>query len=493
MSRDMPDISVLIPCCNYGRYVERAIRSALEQCLDRLEVIVVDDASTDDSWEVISRLEASDSRIRAFRNETNLGLARNLRRAVDLARGRRLAFLSADDYLLPGHLHRLLSVHAEHPEIDYVFTPYFRIDEGERMIDCIGHAGHLRGSYFGGRNEFAGLLTYDCYTSMPTTLFDREGFIRAGGLDLELTASDYDLYLCLAQRGKSFAFLDVPGVCFRVHGKGASDPSRYLATGKQLLEQVVILERHLTERNQSLVSGHERGIERLLHAKINNLNAHPQAAAATLSDLQPRIAAITARLNHFLAATIARSLPREPRVSVVLPCRNDIRAAAETIECVTKQSYQNWELILVTDSSIAAMPFLTDRARGFNVKHVSHTAPQPPGAALNDGACLASGEIVTYAQPAVAWPSDHLARIVHRFRAEPIEALVAALSEPHALAGGDGTPPLAALAHLYRIFDRIGGFNERLLNDAPTDFVRRIMRETIVAREDGDSRAMGAS
>lgn len=482
----VPEISVLIPCYNYGRYVGRAIRSVLDQNVPGLEVVVVDDVSTDNTWDVISAIAAADTRVRAYRNEKNLGLRGNPIRLLELARSNWVSFLSADDYQLPGHLQRLLTAHREHPDIDYVFTSYFRVDDNERIIDYVGHIGHLRGDYFGGRNEFAGLLTYDCYTNMATSLFDREEILRVG-LDLEFAASDYHLYLRLARAGKRFAFINVPGVCFRAHGEGISHEGKYAATGRQLLEQIIILERHLLPENHALLSGHERGIASLVQAKINNLQRYPDVAATVLPELKPRIDAVVAQLNGFLRITDESKLPALPRISILLPFAENINAAAETIASIQAQTYANYEIVMISDASFATMPFLLDAARGSDVKPITHTSPQSLAVAMNDGVRMATGEIVTYVEPGVIWPVDHLERVVARFLNEGIEALVVPLSDGGAIAGSplaeqfavisEGVP-LIALAHLRRIVDRVGLFQENLPHLADAEFVFRVMSRT---------------
>ena len=88
-----PLVSTIIPCYNYGRYLGEAIESTLAQAHDRIEVIVVDDGSTDDSREVASRFGPP---VRVV-SQPNLGISAARNRGVELATGEFLAFLDADD------------------------------------------------------------------------------------------------------------------------------------------------------------------------------------------------------------------------------------------------------------------------------------------------------------------------------------------------------------------------------------------------------------
>lgn len=121
-------VSVIITTYNYAHYVERALRSAMEQSLPRAEyeILVVDDASTDHTREVLENYH-NDARI--FHLEQNIGLAGARNFGIKKARGQFVVFLDADDYF-----HRdLLKVEKlfleENNQIDAVSTDYWLVDE----------------------------------------------------------------------------------------------------------------------------------------------------------------------------------------------------------------------------------------------------------------------------------------------------------------------------------------------------------------------------
>jgi glycosyltransferase involved in cell wall biosynthesis len=102
-------VSVLIPVYNRAELVARSIRSALNQTYRNLEVIVSDNASTDDTWSAVQQLAGEDSRVRAFRNDTNLGPTRNWIRALAEATGGYVKVLFSDDWLEPTCVERLVA------------------------------------------------------------------------------------------------------------------------------------------------------------------------------------------------------------------------------------------------------------------------------------------------------------------------------------------------------------------------------------------------
>ncbi|HYI41923.1 MAG TPA: glycosyltransferase family 2 protein [Allosphingosinicella sp.] len=127
VSGPAPAVSVLIPAYNVADYLDKSVGSALSQDVD-LEVIVVDDASTDSTPEAISRLEA-DPRVRSFRLPVNGGPSAARNKALDEARGEWIAFLDADDWFGPGRLSYLLEV-AKAAGADAVSDDLLLINDG---------------------------------------------------------------------------------------------------------------------------------------------------------------------------------------------------------------------------------------------------------------------------------------------------------------------------------------------------------------------------
>jgi len=113
MAAARPRISVLIPVFNRRDIIGDAIRSALSQFIDGLEVIVYDNHSDDGTWELLQ--EFDDDRLRIFRNESNCGLFGNFDRCGARARGEYSLFLCSDDRLSAGFLERALRELSEHP------------------------------------------------------------------------------------------------------------------------------------------------------------------------------------------------------------------------------------------------------------------------------------------------------------------------------------------------------------------------------------------
>lgn len=102
--------TVLVPAFNAAPTLERALFSARSQTLSDIEIVVIDDASTDSSWLLIEAMTAVEPRLHAIRNKQNCGKPVSMNRAIAHARGRWLAVLDADDWYHPERLHRLIAL-----------------------------------------------------------------------------------------------------------------------------------------------------------------------------------------------------------------------------------------------------------------------------------------------------------------------------------------------------------------------------------------------
>ena len=111
----LPTLSVVVPNYNHAKYLEFSLPAILRQSVQPLEVIVLDDASTDNSVEVIQRFAAQNPIVRLVRNEKNLTVVPNLNKGLELARGEYVFIASADDEVLPGIFEHSMRLLAQHP------------------------------------------------------------------------------------------------------------------------------------------------------------------------------------------------------------------------------------------------------------------------------------------------------------------------------------------------------------------------------------------
>ena len=127
-------ISVLIPTYNVEKFVEKAIRSIMLQTYSDLEIIIVDDCSTDNTFHILQQLAKEDSRIKLFRNETNKIIAKTLNLALDQATGKYIARMDGDDIADTRRIEILYKYLQENPNIMLVGSNLFSIDENDNIL-----------------------------------------------------------------------------------------------------------------------------------------------------------------------------------------------------------------------------------------------------------------------------------------------------------------------------------------------------------------------
>ncbi|HUT53321.1 MAG TPA: glycosyltransferase [bacterium] len=200
--------SVVIPVYNSGRWVAEAVESALGQGRDDVEVIVVDDGSTDDTPAVLARFAG---RARVIRQENGgVSVARN--RGIGEARGEWIAFLDADDRFRPGHLDRLDRAASAHPDAGLIYADAMLIDGEGREIKP-------KTARDPGPDPFTSLLLRNVITTSATAV--RAGCLNQVGAFYPVLKGpeDWDLWLRLAAR---FTVARIPeiSVDYRKHGAG---------------------------------------------------------------------------------------------------------------------------------------------------------------------------------------------------------------------------------------------------------------------------------
>jgi glycosyltransferase involved in cell wall biosynthesis len=112
-----PKISICLPAYNGEKYLRECIESILNQTFKNIELLIIDDCSSDKTVNIAQEYAAKDSRIRVILNEHNLGLVSNWNQCIQLAKGEWIKFVFQDDLLFPDCLEKMLSVQSEAPSI----------------------------------------------------------------------------------------------------------------------------------------------------------------------------------------------------------------------------------------------------------------------------------------------------------------------------------------------------------------------------------------
>ncbi|NMG46097.1 glycosyltransferase [Aromatoleum toluvorans] len=186
-----PLVSVVIPSFNRGHAIGACIASVLAQTLENFEVVVVDDASTDDTRERVAAID--DPRVRYFAHDRNLGGAAARNTGVRIARGDFIAFLDSDDSWSPRKLERQIALLGERgPEYGVAYTWFIGCDRDGHEVSRSDHS--LDG------DVADALLVANYVGTFSSIVVRRDVFERVGGLDEGLrSCQDWDLSIRLSR------------------------------------------------------------------------------------------------------------------------------------------------------------------------------------------------------------------------------------------------------------------------------------------------------
>ena len=235
----MTTVSVIIPSHNAAAYIEQTVGSVLSQTFTDLELLLVDDGSTDDT---VARVQAlGDPRVRVV-PLANGGVCKARNRGIAEARSPFIALLDHDDWWLPNKLQRQVETLAAQPQAGVAYSTFER-----------WHADPATGRFppperfdFSATPddldpEFSGWIHHqfllDCWMLTSTSMFRREVFERCGTFDESLPYSeDWDLWLRVA-RAFPYVQLRRPLVLYRMHAKQGSGYHRPIDYRSNLLER----------------------------------------------------------------------------------------------------------------------------------------------------------------------------------------------------------------------------------------------------------------
>ena len=314
-------VSVVIPTYNRAAFIAAAVESVLQQDWPALEVIVVDDGSSDGTRAILDAI--ADPRLRVI-YQANQGRSRARNVALTVARGDYIAFLDSDDLFLPGKLSRQVAWLETNPDFGMVYT-------ASDCIDTVGdRLGHTYRADVGGDIYAEVAFFLPVTITLPTVMLRREVLATVGLFDEEMSRfEDTDMWRRIAKRYRVGALPEVTCLV-RTHADNAlvgQDPAGIVAAIDYYLAKV--------EREDADVPSLIRG------AGARRLCEYYAAALLAVPAFAPFGEAMRQR-----AALLFR-----PKVSIIIPVYNGEDFLAEAISSALAQTYQPLEVIVVNDGS----------------------------------------------------------------------------------------------------------------------------------------------
>lgn len=205
----MPRASVVMSVYNGERYLRQAVESVLQQTYADFEFIIIDDGSTDGTWDILTEYDEQDQRITLVQNQENRGLTNSLNKGLTLSRGKYIARQDADDVSLPSRLACQVEFLEKNPRVGVLGTQMEIMDASENKVDF------FKVPY--SHSMIAWTLLFDRSFAHPSVVIRKKILEMAGGYDTSFeVAQDHELWTRLVELTR-FANLPEALVRYRTH------------------------------------------------------------------------------------------------------------------------------------------------------------------------------------------------------------------------------------------------------------------------------------
>jgi glycosyltransferase involved in cell wall biosynthesis len=184
-------VSVITPCYNGADYITQTIESVLAQTYENWEMIVVDDCSTDSSYDIILKYTEKDARIKLCRMDKNRGAAQARNKAIELSKGDYLAFLDSDDLWFPDKIEKQLQFMINN-DCDFSFTEYEQVDDKNKLLSIARVTKKI---------SYKKMLLH-CFTGCSTVMYKQNLNDKIYG-PLITSCNDYALFLRILQHTRN--------------------------------------------------------------------------------------------------------------------------------------------------------------------------------------------------------------------------------------------------------------------------------------------------
>ncbi len=209
-------VSVIIPVYNVEKFAEQAIVSIIKQTYKHLEIIVIDDGSSDNTYKIVADLATQDPRIRLYKNERNLKIVKTLNRALSLAQGEYIARMDGDDISALDRIEKQVAFLESNPDYELVGCSMILIDESGMEIG--------RSVKFSDYELLMKLATYEMAVAHPTWLARKSVYRKLNGYRELSGAEDRDFLLRMISAKLKYTNLETYfGVVYRADRVGGSN------------------------------------------------------------------------------------------------------------------------------------------------------------------------------------------------------------------------------------------------------------------------------
>lgn len=215
--KEYPLVTVLMPCYNAMPYLPEALESIINQTYTNLEILCINDGSTDNTGEVLEKYAQNDKRIRVVHNEKNIKLIATLNKGVELANGKYIARMDADDISFPERIVSMISVFLDNPDVDVLCSRSVNVAEnGDFINKNVIRVKTAKGLFF---CSFFCSAYGHAETVLKTEVLKNNKYLEN---ERVLHTEDYELYTRLTHKGYRLVFIDDILYSIRINSQSVS-------------------------------------------------------------------------------------------------------------------------------------------------------------------------------------------------------------------------------------------------------------------------------
>lgn len=223
--KNSPLVSVIIPAYNHEMYIEEALQSVINQTYKNIQLIVINDGSTDGTEAIIANFIKKYNNFNIeYLSKPNEGICRTLNKGLELAKGKYVALLASDDMYAPDRIEKQLKLMEENANIGLVFSDHYFVRFNQiTQIKATDYKPNIKKCFINNIqnvNMYEKLLTENIIPAL-TVFIRKECFDKVGGFDNNLKREDYDMWLRISKEFP-IAFIDEPLAYYRIHDSNLS-------------------------------------------------------------------------------------------------------------------------------------------------------------------------------------------------------------------------------------------------------------------------------
>lgn len=347
-----PLISVIIPCYNYGRYLQETVESVIDQTFQNIEIIIVNDGSTDNTREVAEAMIAQhpENRIKLI-NQTNSGqpaISRN--NGIAAAQGQYILPLDGDDKLAPQMLERCLDLLQSNPQIAIAYTDRQDFDGVDQVVAA--------GDFDFSKLKYGNQISH-------CALYYKEMWRKIGGYRTNVRGlEDWDFWIAAGVLGFKGQRISEPLFLYRRHDTGVFQHAKQ--NFEERFAQIIL-------NNRAAYSGKEVGqAQRYLEMKLKAQNSD------------------------------------KPLFSVIVPTFNRPQMLEDALRSILKQTVSDLEIIVVNDAGQPVNEIIEKLNSAKNIKYIEHRQNKGLAASRNTGIKTAQGKYIALLDDDDLFYENHL-------------------------------------------------------------------------------------